>query len=274
MVIALCVGGIAGLCGWVGLASLIFLYLANFNPPLPYSPDLALWYLPYVFDSRVVQIDLGIAFGMPLIAAGVLTWRLGLLNMQAPLYGRSKFSGVREGQKTGLRYCWRPDPACLVLGKQEWLWGMISRYVCLPGNEHAMLFAKTGAGKGVSYVIPNCLTYRESLVVLDVKHENFRITAGHRKRMGQEIFFFCPLAEDGRSHSWNPLDGISAAGPDYVSKLQRRAYDIFPETQGKEKFWQDGARTAFHGIAVLVAETPELDLNPRHGVPLLHARRW
>jgi type IV secretion system protein VirD4 len=80
--------------------------------------------------------------------------------------------------------------------------------------------------------------------------------------MGQEVYLFQPLAEDGRTHCWNPLGDIDAAQPDYVSQLQRRAYDIFPEVQSREKFWQDGARTAFLGIAVLLAETPDEALNP------------
>ena len=38
---------------------------------------------------------------------------------------------------------------------------------------------------------------------------------------------------------------------------------FFPEVNGREKFWQDGARTAFLGIAVLIAETPDEALNPQ-----------
>jgi type IV secretion system protein VirD4 len=32
--------------------------------------------------------------------------------------------------------------------------------------------------------------------------------------------------------------------------------------QGRERFWQDGARTGFLGISVLICETPGMDLNP------------
>ncbi|MGE4043387.1 MAG: type IV secretory system conjugative DNA transfer family protein [Acetobacteraceae bacterium] len=253
--------GIGLLSGWVALASLIFLYVANFNPPLPYSPDLALRYLPYLGESAILQIDLAIAFGLPLIAVVSLVYQTGLWHRRPALYGRTRFGTLRDGLATGLRYCRRPDPDGLVLGKASWLGGLIQRYVCMVGTEHVLLFAKTRAGKGISYAIPNAMLFQGSLVVLDVKGENFQATAGHRaKRLRQEVFCFAPLAEF--SHRWNPLSGITVDEPNYISRLQRRAFDLFPEVTGRERFWQDGARSAFLGIATLVAETPELELNP------------
>ncbi len=182
---------------------------------------------------------------------------------EKPLYGTSKYATTKEGKKTGLVYSRVPLADCILLGKTKGFFGWFSRYVCLPGIEHVMLFAKSRSGKGVSYVIPNCFNFLFSLVVLDIKLENWTITAFFRKHvLGQEVYLFAPLSDDNRTHCWNPLGDIDPSRPDYISKLQRKAFALFPEVDGKEKFWQNGGRSAFLGIAVLVAETPGMVLNP------------
>ena len=83
------------------------------------------------------------------------------------LHGTSKFSSQRDGERTGLIYSRRPRPDCLILGRTKGLlFGLFARFVMLPGTGHVMLFAKTDSGKGVSYVVPNCLNYADSLARL------------------------------------------------------------------------------------------------------------
>ena len=55
-----------------------------------------------------------------------------------------------------------------------------SELVRLPNAVHTAVFAPTGVGKGVSCVIPYLLTSNESSVVVDVKGENFHLTAEHQ----------------------------------------------------------------------------------------------
>lgn len=179
------------------------------------------------------------------------------------LFGSAQYATPRQGRKSGLIYSSRPRPDCILLGRTAGFMGMGKRYVCLPGPQHALLYAKTGSGKGVAYVVPNCFNYTDSLVVLDIKRENYDRTAAHRENvLGQEVFLFSPLAEDGATHCWNPVGGIDESMPDYLSKIQRRAFNLFPEvgTANKNKFWQDSARTAWTGIATLICETPGMDL--------------
>jgi type IV secretion system protein VirD4 len=79
---------------------------------------------------------------------------------------------------------------------------------------HTAVFAPTGAGKGVSLVIPHLLTWRDSCVVVDFKGENYRITSDARKRMGQRVVRLDPfkVCGDG-SDSYNALDGIDPESP-------------------------------------------------------------
>jgi type IV secretion system protein VirD4 len=220
--------------------------------------------MPDASTQAFVNQWLMIGAGVSSLATAILSYRLlaatGMLTGGRPLHGTSKFASRREGEASGLIYDRKPRGDCLILGQTT---GLFSRIVMLPKTEHVMLYAKPGAGKGVAYVVVNCFNYRDSLVVLDVKGENHRITAAHREqRLNQPVFLFAPLAGDGRTHCWNPLTDISDAAPDYLDKLHRIAYEFFPPVEGKEKFWQGRARDAFYGIAALIAETPGMALNP------------
>jgi type IV secretion system protein VirD4 len=222
----------------------------------------------------VVGAAVGTFSGAMLIYRIISDGNIRLGRDPVSLYGDARFATVADGKRRKLRYAFTPDPRCLILGMTMGFLGLAfsRRYVMLPGVEHVMLYAKTGSGKGVSYVVTNCFNYADSLVVLDLGHENEEATAAHRERtLGQKVFSFSPLANDKCSHCWNPVGGIHEGQEDYISRLQSRAYSFFPEVSGREKFWQDGARTAWLGIAVLMCETvsspkyrndPEMQLNP------------
>lgn len=79
---------------------------------------------------------------------------------------------------------------------------------------HSFICAPTGSGKGVGIVIPTLLTYGGSVICLDVKGENFRITSRARQALGDKIYRFSPLDEDRRSHRFNPLDGVASLPPE------------------------------------------------------------
>ena len=97
------------------------------------------------------------------------------------------------------------------------------------GAEHAVLYAPTRTGKGVGVVIPNLLTWPDSVVVLDVKRENWEATAGFRAAHGQQTLLFDPLDPEGRTARYNPLGHIDRADPIAVlDELQRIAAMLFP----------------------------------------------
>lgn len=74
---------------------------------------------------------------------------------------------------------------------------------------HALLVAPTGRGKGVGFVIPNLLTFKGSVVVLDVKGENFLETSRHRTSIGDRVIRFAPADWDGHpTFRYNPLQRI------------------------------------------------------------------
>ena len=85
-----------------------------------------------------------------LIVAALSVYRiLGDGNLQISsagraLFGSAKYATARQGRKSGLIYSSRPRPDCMLLGRTAGFLGMGKRYVCLPGPEHALLYAKTG----------------------------------------------------------------------------------------------------------------------------------
>src|SRR3546814_16382903 len=125
------------------------------------------------------------------------------------------------------------------------------------GNEHVLLEAPTRAGKGVGVVIPNLLTWPDSVVVLDVKRENWSTSAGYRQRAGQSVYLFDPLDPEGRTARYNPLAHILRADDtDVVNELQKTAVLLFPAPAPSAPVWADTARAALIGLGALVADHP------------------
>jgi type IV secretion system protein VirD4 len=76
------------------------------------------------------------------------------------------------------------------------------------GPEHVAAFAPTRSGKGVGLIIPTLLSWLESVVVLDIKGENYALTAGWRKKTTNNIVLRFEPANEFGSCSWNPLGEI------------------------------------------------------------------
>ena len=149
----------------------------------------------------------------------------------------------------------------ILIGKQG------REYLNFDGSEHVALYARTGTGKTSSTVIPNSFSWRGSLVVLDVKGEAFRATAGYRSMvLGQDVYLFDPAAEDERTHRWNPLQPVERNSLSRFDQISRQAFMLFPESttggsSNADAFWTPSARGAFTAVATLLAETPDQDFS-------------
>jgi type IV secretion system protein VirD4 len=126
------------------------------------------------------------------------------------------------------------------------------RYLRFDGQQFVLLAAPARSGKGVGIVIPNLLSYPDSVVVLDIKRENYALTAGFRRAHGQDVYLFDPFAEDGRTHRYNPLSAISD-GLFRVGDILAIGYALYPPGN-HDDFWKDQARNLFLGILLLLCE--------------------
>ena len=117
-------------------------------------------------------------------------------------------------------------------------------------NTHITVVAPTRSGKGVGLIIPTLLgSWKESCVINDIKSENWGITAGWRKKMGQKVIKFEPTAADGSSARWNPLDEIPIGTPDEVSAAQNLAAIIADfEGKGKPDHWTANAANVIMAV--------------------------
>ena len=166
------------------------------------------------------------------------------------LHGSARFASAIEVRDAGLL-----GGQGIIVGKYR------DRFLTLPGKQSVMLSAPTRSGKGVGVVVPNLLAWQDSAIVVDIKSENWAITAGFRAAHGQAVYAWAPFAEDGRSHRWNPLTAIRLADRHVVGDTLAIAQVLYPtdvKGSGTEGFFNDTARNLFLGLALYLVETPEL----------------
>jgi type IV secretion system protein VirD4 len=170
-----------------------------------------------------------------------------LIPKRRPLYGEARFSNRSEVSRAGLF-----SPTGIILGSFK------GRILRLRGQQGVAIIARTRKGKGVSIVVPNLLDWKDSVICVDPKLENYTLTAGYRQQMGHVVFLFAPFSETRETARWNPLGYVSDQADLRVNGLQRIADMLYPETPGVDPFWIASARTLFLGIALYVFETPSL----------------
>jgi type IV secretion system protein VirD4 len=202
-----------------------------------------LWYyrsdpLLHLWLQRGALVSGAIAFVILLV----------ILKRGRSLHGEARFARESEIRQEQLR-----SKSGIIVGQKG------GRYLVFGGTEHVLLEAPTRAGKGVGVVIPNLLSWADSVVVLDVKRENWDITAGFRARHGQAVYLFDPLDPEGRTARYNPLSFIDRLDEvDVVNELQKIGGMLFPAPEKADPFWAEAARAAFVGVGALVAANPAL----------------
>jgi len=77
--------------------------------------------------------------------------------------------------------------------------------ICHPGKLNTLLLAQTGAGKGVSFIIPTILYYLHSMIIYDPKSENYNFTAKYRSKFST-VLKFAPCSYE--TLRFNPVMAI------------------------------------------------------------------
>src|SRR5207244_4036208 len=89
---------------------------------------------------------------------------------------------------------------------------------------HTAAFIPTGGGKGVSLVIPHLLTCSDSMVVLDYKGENAKISGHARQKMKNKVVRLDPFKSVTQTpDSLNPLDFIDPDSPVVIDECRALA---------------------------------------------------
>lgn len=184
------------------------------------------------------------------------------------IHGSARFANTKELKKSGLfpTDSERKTPSIL-LGKMNRGY-FKNRYVELTGQLFAGVGAPTRSGKGVGLVIPNLVTFSHSVVVQDIKLENFEKTAGYRQKNGHKVFLFCPNGynpsgiddpDNLRTHRWNPYDYVRRDAAFKVGDLLVMTGSLYPIAgDSKNDLWNELAGKLFKGLSTWMIDTEKL----------------
>ena len=203
------------------------------------------------------QLGVGAALVSALCALALLAPR------RSALHGDARFATRRE--IAARRAC---------SARQGIILGPLGRrYLMLGGQQGVALAAPPRSGKGVGVVVPNALNWPGSLVCIDIKRENWTLTAGYRARSGQACFLFDPFAEDGRTARWNPFFYVSGDPRRRVNDLQRIADMLYPDPPNVDPFWTAVGALAVSGHRAVPVRDAVAAADDRRGAAPGHGER-
>ena len=245
--------------GYIGMAAAFVLYYGDAYFNAIYTPS-------YLFDQYMAlfkywleyRLQLPQDFTLKVIgppAGGILASLAVLYMARAPLldfrpfkYKESIHGDAHWATEAEIRRAKLRARKGLLLGRTG-----ANNYLICDDFQHVLLFAPTGSGKGVGFVIPNLLFWTESVVCHDIKMENHELTSGYRRKLGQNVYLWNPADPDGISHCYNPLDWVSEKPGQMVDDVQKICNLILPE----QEFWQNEARSLMLGVILYLIAVPE-----------------
>lgn len=227
-----------GLVGIEPLAAYVYGQMAGYA----FAPLLWVSALVYVgYENQAVLLS-----GAAGLAGGIFfpSFMAFALLPPKPLHGSARLARTGEISRAGM---YKALPNSVLLGRHR------GKLLGFNGDLHVFLAAATGTGKGVGFVVPNCLYWEGSLIVLDIKGENFTLTSGYRGRvLKQAIYRFDPLNEDRRTDAFNVLAYVRS-GDLRVTDIQTIAAILCPP-EGNDPYWSNAARDLLMGLLLLVVE--------------------
>lgn len=243
------------LCALVILFISSFVFMRIFNLPLEACRPWTIiqYFMMYRHaPDKAVRLAVHGCLFLPWIALVGVGIAILINRDKRALHGAARFANLGEVRQSGLI-----DPPggldkTILVGKYK------NNYLTYAGYQFVLLAAPTRSGKGVGIVVPNCLNYSDSLVVLDIKGENFDITSGFRKACGQEVYLFSPYADDEKTHRYNPLDYISSSPAERLGDIDAIGQALYSGENNNDKFWSENAKDFFRGVTLFVLETPGL----------------
>lgn len=260
------VGGIAGYAAAVLLGANVALtqYVAHafrYDDALG-TPLIGRWYAPWswlAWKDAFITADrdgFAVMFGVIGLAALVLflsgAYAMALVTRRSKalsdLHGSAHWANPREIHRSGLLPIGDRPGAGVYVGAWPDPNGAL-RYLRHNGPEHILAFAPTRSGKGVGLIIPTLLSWPESVVVYDLKGENWALSAGWRQQAGHIVWKFDPLSVDGSGLKLNPLAEVRIATPHEVADVQNIVTMIVdPDGKGLADHWDKTSYMFLTGV--------------------------
>ena len=195
----------------------------------------------YHFVIAYFIIILGSMISLSL-ALSILYFKSKSITSNYDFHGSARWASKEEVNQTELLGSNDNSREGVYVG--AWEEGEEHLYLRHNGAEHVLAFAPTRSGKGVGLVIPTLLSWTGSVVVHDIKGENWALTAGWRKeKLGSICLKFDPTDYSGKSIKFNPLEEIRIGSAHEVKDVQNIAAMIVdPDGKGLNDHW---AKTGF-----------------------------
>jgi type IV secretion system protein VirD4 len=181
------------------------------------------------------------------------------LEKQARMIGRDRGLSARWLAADELVPDEWPEKGGLLLGTRG------GRVIGWKDDRHLLTIAGSRAGKGVSLIIPNLISYEGSAVIIDPKGENAARTAGRRGNgttaggpgLKQDVYVLDPFGESGRpTASFNPLGALDAGSADVVEDIGLFADALVMHPEHGERHWTESAQALIRALILLVVADP------------------
>jgi type IV secretion system protein VirD4 len=239
--------GAAAIPVWLWIASWSFWWLALREASV--SPSMFTWAKYFAFYHALDRMHQPLFVGAITASAVILSpLALLLLKSRSSQYGQARFATISEIRGAGL---FKDNGDGIIIGR------IGNRYLTAGKDDfpHVMLAAPTGSGKGVGVVLPNLFNWNHSVIVLDIKKENWVLTAGFRKAHGHAVFLFDPASPERLTHRWNPLAYVRSDAALRVDDVQKIGNILFPDVAGMDPIWSASCRSLFLGTTLYLFET-------------------
>jgi len=204
----------------------------------------------YFFKSLNI-IMVGVFAGVFVLYIIIRLLGLRKAKVHDDIHGTAHWMEEEEIKKTGLL----DEVEGVYIGGYKDKRGNI-HYLKHNGPEHIMAFAPTRSGKGVGLVLPTLLAWRHSAIILDIKGENYALTAGWRSKHANNICLkFDPTAPEGQTVKYNALEEIRVGTEYETADLQNVTMMIVdPEGKGLVDYWQKSSFSFLNGLILYAIE--------------------
>ena len=214
------------------LLSVLYKDPALLNRLVASDPLISLKQAFFYWQNPVVQRVAGLAALGSLAAVGLLIAAVRM-RQTGDVFGDSRFMTGLEARGKGFR-----AKSGVILG------GIGRDLLRVEDDKHVLVVGPTRSGKGVGFVIPNALSWKGSLIVLDIKRENH---ADGRASAGTALGRRCERISRGTPHP--PRSGPAAAGDRAEPAGDRNVSGEFVQHGSEILVRRDAA--AIHGASVV-----------------------
>lgn len=238
--------------GSIRIEKYLGIYRGNFNPWL----YIKLMFFKETYrNSSINSIYLQTTALFCLSCVPILMYMGYKISRNLDTHGTARWAKEWEWDKAKLLAPIGKYTEGVILGRTpKKLGGLLpSRTIIDNDKTHIAVVAPTRSGKGVGIIIPTLLNWRGSAFVMDMKGENFQITAGYRKEvLKQKILKFKPYGLED-SVSYNPLAEVRIGTPYEVKDATIIADILTDPGEGKKRdHWDTSASTLFVGLILHV----------------------